>query len=262
VTETLAAQPINEILNAVGVQRIIAIDDSYAERAPVADVIIALNSVSPEVASMVLTGFEDVDFAGDIEVRDDEIRERWPSLTSERRVQILDELRSKNSEIDDTDKITKDDLESLFGERSFQALSFTEWTQRKEEIIKDKSLALLLIDEDFSKEDMSTTQGLEIAKEVLATTSAANILCVLLSHKYLRENIHSQWEQLCKAQGFDKSRFVLIPKAVIDEDPATFARLIKLATIAKPIDSLRSEMTQIVLSAFKEASQQLEEIDI
>jgi hypothetical protein len=54
----------------------------------------------------------------------------------------------------------------------------------------------------------------------------------------------------------------LIPKAVIDEDPATFARLIKLATIAKPIDSLRSEMTQIVLSAFKEASQQLEEIDI
>ena len=262
MTETLAAEPISEILNAVGVQRIIAIDDTYAEHAPVAAVINALRGVAPEVASSVFTEFEEIDFAGNVEVRDDAIRERWPSLMPERRVQILEELRAKSSETDDTDKISKDDLANLFAGWDFRALSYAEWSQQKADIIKDESLALLLIDEDFSKEGMTNTQGLEIAKEILAATSAAHVLCVLLSHKYLGEDIHGQWERLCDAQGFDKSRFVLIPKVAIDEDPATFARLIKLATIAKPIDSLRSEMTKIVLSAFKEASRELAEIDI
>ena len=262
MAELIDSAPIHGILKAVGVQRVVAIDDTYADRAPVADAIAALNQVAPEVAASVLEDFTDVDFAGDPEIRDHIIRERWGTLPHQRRSQILEELLTKSSETADTDKVAKDSLGEIFGTLDFQALSLSEWNKRKGEILQDKSLTLLLIDEDFSKESASATQGLEVVKEILASTSATNVLCALLSHKYSPDNIHGQWEQLCDANGFDKSRFVLIPKTTIEADPSAFARLIKLAAIAKPIDTLRSMTTEIVVNAVAGAREDLNKIDI
>jgi hypothetical protein len=262
VTELTEVVPIQEILDVVGVQRVVAIDDVYADKAPVADAISAINAVLPEVAAAILTELTEVDFTGDSEIRDKQIRDSWPTIQRKRKVQIIQELRAKASEIDDTDKVTKDSLETVFGARDFNPLSLEDWNASKNEILKDKSLLLILIDEDFSNEGGTQTQGLDIVREILSSTSATEVICALLSHKYSHADVHSQWQTLCAQQGFDKSRFVLIPKSTIDDDPAAFARLIKLATIAKPMDQLRAVMSEIVLTAFVEASEKLEQIDI
>src|SRR5882724_2340246 len=139
----------------------------YALNAPVADAIAAINMLEPDVAKSVIRDFSDVDvtdvdFSGDPEVRDDLLRERWGQISQEGRVQIVQELRMKSSAEDDTDKSTKDSLGRLFGTREFQTFSLKSWTAQKERVLADKNLALLLIDEDFSKEDGSPTQGLQI----------------------------------------------------------------------------------------------------
>lgn len=267
MTESQEIAAIHKILDFAGVKRVIAIDDMYALNAPVADAIAAINMLEPDVANSVFRDFSDVDvtdvdFSGDPEVRDDLLRERWGQISQERRVQIVQELRMKSSAEDDTDKSTKDSLGRLFGTREFQTFSLKSWTAQKERVLADKDLALLLIDEDFSKEDGSSTQGLQIVTEVLKSTSDSQAFCALLSHKYTIENIDSQWEKLADEQGFDKSRFVLIPKEAIDTDPAAFARLIKLATMSKPIDELRRLVTKILLESLDDARKNVEKINL
>ena len=87
-------------------------------------------------------------------------------------------------------------------------------------------------------------------------------MCGLVSHNYQPQNVHDDREKLCDEEGFDRSRFVLIPKVLIDRDVVGFASLIKLAVIAKPMDQLREKVTAILDESLTEAKNLVKKINI
>jgi hypothetical protein len=255
--------PIGELLEAAGVKRIVAVDDMYAKKAPVEDAIGEMETVLPETVVKIAPEFKNLDFDGDPIIREEKIRAQWPLLELPRRLEIIRNLRAESSGTDDTDKKTAEKLNETFGALAFTPLALSEWKVRKEAILGDKTPLLILFDEDFQKEGGHEAEGLDVVAEILGTTSAESVMCALLSHKYPRTiDVHKQWEQLCKERGFDKSRFVLIPKHYVEEDPEGFARLLKLATIAKPMDELRRIATEVVIDALARAETAMNAIDI
>jgi hypothetical protein len=258
-----APNPIGEVLEAAGVRRIVAVDDMYANKAPVEDAIGAMETVVPETVVKLAAEFKDLDFDGDSTIREEKVRAQWPSLPLDRRLEIIRNLRAESSGTDDTDKKTAEKLNETFGALNFTRLALSEWKVNKDSILGDKTPLLILFDEDFEKEGGRQTEGLDVVAEILSTTSAESVMCALLSHKYPRTtDVHQQWEQLCKDRGFDKSRFVLIPKHYVEEDPEGFARLLKLATIAKPMDELRKIATDVLIKALTTAESEMNAIDI
>ncbi len=87
-------------------------------------------------------------------------------------------------------------------------------------------------------------------------------MCGLVSHNYEPRNVHDDREKLCEEEGFDRSRFVLIPRDLADDDLTGFASLIKLAVIAKPMDQLREKVTAILYDSLQEAKAHVSKINI
>src|SRR6202041_2693797 len=146
-------------------------------------------------------------------------------------------------------------------------MSRKRWEAEKDKIFgSNKPLILLLVDEDFSKEPGgSRSDGLKIIKEVIKQGNPDVFLCGLLSHGYSASDVHQQWTELCEREGLDKSRFVLIPKWLLDEDPdglMTFLRLTKLAVLNRPADQLKQRASEILSKAQTAAAKDLSSIDI
>jgi hypothetical protein len=262
LTDSEVHVAINEFFAAAGLRRVISIDDMYGERVSVTDLISLVSALDPEVVAAVLGATSGVDLNTDEDIRNERLRKLWEGLKEEEQKSLVDELRAKTSSTDDTDLVAKKKFAELFAGHHFQGLSLQEWEQRRESILADPTPVLILVDEDFSKEGRSRTAGRPLVQEVLKITDPEKVMCGLVSHNYQPENVHDDREQLCRDEGFDRSRFVLIPKALADEDLAGFASLIKLAVVAKPMDSLRARVTEILLASLKEAESNLLRVNI
>jgi hypothetical protein len=262
LTDSEVQVALSEFFAAAGLRRVVSIDDMYGERVSITDLIGLVSSLDLEVAASVLGGTSGLDLNTDEEVRNERLRLLWEGLTDEQRKNLIDELRAKASPTDDTDLVAKKKFAELFASHEFQGLSLQEWEQRRETILAEPTPVLILVDEDFSKEGRSRTAGRPLVQEVLKNTDPEKVMCGLVSHNYQPGNVHDDREQLCADEGFDRSRFVLIPKALADEDLAGFASLIKLVVVAKPMDSLRARVTDILLASLAEAESNLRRVNI
>ncbi len=262
MTDSEIHSAIDEFFAAAGLRRVVSIDDMYGERVSVTDLISLVSALDREVAAAVLGAASGVDLNTDEEIRNERLRLFWEGLNEEQRKNLIDELRAKTSSTDDTDLVAKRKFAELFASHDFQGLSLEEWEKRRESILAETAPVLILVDEDFSKEGRSRTAGRPLVQEVLKNTDPEKVMCGLVSHNYEPRNVHDDREQLCTEEGFDRSRFVLIPKALADEDLAGFASLIKLAVVAKPMDSLRTRVTDILLASLAEAESNLRRVNI
>jgi hypothetical protein len=164
-------------------------------------------------------------------------------------------------------KGAKSALPEFFDKYNFTPMSQKRWDAEKENVFaSSKALTLLLVDEDCSKEPGGgSADGLKIIKEVVNKANPDVFLCGLLSHAYSATDIHRQWTELCEREGLDKSRFVLIPKQLLDEDPdklMTFLRLIKLAVLNRPAHQMKVRASEILKEAATAAESRLNAIDI
>jgi hypothetical protein len=261
---------IDGLFNAAGVIQVISVDDMYADEAPVDEAVaayLALEPAEPGVCAAVFGDKAGIDFRSDPAVVREQIHAFWKTIEVIQQRDILQELRSKLSQEDDVDKGAKSSMAEFFGAYDFTPLSRARWESDKEGIFKaGKALTLLLVDEDFSKESGGgRNDGLKIIKEVFATVDPKLFLCGLLSHGYSSEDIHKQWNELCVREALDKSRFVLIPKKLLDEGAdglVTFLRLVKLAILNGPAHWLKQRASKIFLESQQAAAKQLDEIDI
>ena len=124
---------------------------------------------------------------------------------------------------------------------------------------------LLMVDEDFSKEEGGTRDtGITIIREVMSAAPADKILCALLSHnpRFQIETLHESWKTLCQREGLSQSKFVLIPKKLIRDLPMAFAWLVKLALLNGRVDSLKTTARMILQAAEENAQKRLDGIDI
>lgn len=270
MTSADAITTIDNLFKLASVNHVISVDDMYSDEAPVTEAValyIKLEQTDAGVCAVVFGADSNIDFTLDSDVVREQIERFWKIIPRDRQRDILQELRSKISTEDDTDKGVKSALPQFFDKYTFTPMSLKRWEAEKEKIFgSSKALTLLLIDEDFSKEPGGTSSdGLKIIKEVVNKADPDVFLCGLLSHAYSAKDIHQQWTELCTDEGLEKSRFVLIPKELLDEDPEklmTFLRLIKLAVLNRPASHMKVRAAEILNEAAAEAAKRLDEIDI
>jgi hypothetical protein len=262
LTDEQVQRAIDHFFKAAGIKRVVSIDDMYGELPQLDEFVSLAGSLEAEVSSAVIGPDSGVNFTVDPEVRDAQLRRYWQSLDSKAGTALIDELRSKVSTKDDTDLVAKQKFAGLFVNQEFVGLSLKQWEEQKNAILSDNRPSLLLVDEDFSKEGRARDAGRPIIRELLRDTNPEQVMCGLVSHNYSPTNIHDDREQLCEEEHFDRSRFVLIPKTLADDDLAGFASLIKLAVVAKPLDTLRSKVTDILFDSLVAAGDSLKKLNI
>ncbi len=267
---------IDELFAVGGVQRVVSIDDMNGIAAPVEDALALTQKLPPDDIIAIFANYPAVTAIDDLEIRLREIRNLWQNETDDTRRLLLNRLRAKAAEIESTgsqenstevvDENTFSELPSLFAKYGLQLLSLKQWHEKQGEIItQTMPPTLFLIDEDFSKEEGGARfSGIAIIKAVMNAAPADRVLCALLTHnpRYQPENLHEAWKDLCQKQELDPSRFVLIPKKLIRDDPVGFARLVKLALLNGGVDRLKKTARDILRSAQENAHKRLNDIDI
>jgi hypothetical protein len=267
---------INELFSIAGVKRVISIDDMNAIAAPVEDALTLAQTLGPDDIKEIFGEYPAVTAVEDLEIRLSEIRKLWDNEGDDTRRVLLNRLRVRKAEsernnsegrsVEVVDENTFLELPSLFAESGLELMSLKQWRDKRDEILSPTMVpTLLMVDEDFSKEDGGTRDaGLKIIREVMNAAPADKILCALLSHnpRYQAETLHESWKTLCQTEGLSQSRFVLIPKKLIRDHPMGFAWLIKLALLNGRVDELKTMATNILRSAEENARKRLDGIDI
>lgn len=154
-------------------------------------------------------------------------------------------------------------VHALLQDHQLRTLSLAEWNSSKEQFFRaDLPKTLFLMDENFSRESASDKEGLRLIREIFQAAPEENTMCALLSHNYAVAGIHQQWSDLCEQEHLPKSRFVLIPKTLLKDDPVGFARLLKLAVLNSACTALIEMTSQLLASARNKATERLKAIDI
>lgn len=121
------------------------------------------------------------------------------------------------------------------------------------------------MDEEFKEGGRSLgNAGISIVKDVINAAPADKILCALLSHnqRYQLATLHTTWEALSRQEELSQSRFVLIPKSLLQNKPMAFAWLVKLALLNGRFDELKTLALKILEKAEDAARKRLDAIDI
>lgn len=262
--EATIIQTIDRLMDVARVTRVVSIDDMYFGDVLVAEVGGLVVEVGPAVAKTVFGTEGGIDFDSEQDVVLVQLQHAWDRLDTGSRSRIFHELRSYTTQRDKIDWSTRTALVACFGRYEFRPLSLGEWRAQQGQLVNPaKQRTLLLFDEDFSGEPGGTPNtGLQLVKEVLAVDTSEDILCGLLSHNYTMENVHDQWQRLCRDESLDPSRFVLIPKESVDRDSMGFGRLIKLTVLNGAALKLKVEASTILTTASEAAIKLLSELDI
>jgi hypothetical protein len=243
---------------------------------PVEDALALTQKLSTEEIKTIFADYPAVTAIDDLDIRLREIRKLWEQVQEDTRRFLLNRLRSQvaqSQEIDASkpstelvDENTFLELSTLFSKYGLQLLSLKLWREKQGEIISDAMPpTLFLVDEDFSKEEGGTRfSGIALIKTVMDAAPADRVLCALLTHnpRYQPETLHEAWKELCRKEGLNPSRFVLIPKKLAQNDPIGFARLVKLALLNRKVNELKGTARDILRSAQDNAHKRLNDIDI
>jgi hypothetical protein len=266
VTNTETSDILDQLFKAAGVERVISIDDEYADQFPVEDAIGLVEQLTDTVIAEVFAG-HNAALSRDADIRNREVREIWEKAETSQRRTLMYALRTRSRPADHAapeaiDEKTASVLPELFVKYGFAALSYHEWAAQKQRIILEPGpLCLILVDENFSKEGQGDHEGLAIVKEILAT-GRSGLICALLSHNYDPAKIHDDWTELCVRERLDKSKFVLISKKSLTTDLVGFARLVKLAILNGETEKLKTKALEILHAAEQSAQERVNAIDI
>jgi hypothetical protein len=262
-----AQNAIVKILEATGIRRVIALDDSYGrvESDGFEEALALANSLTAEQRGVA---FESVPRLH-VDVRavfEERFREYWQGLEEGFAGALLQTLR-KLANVSDTATLDADSqrlVTELFGSHGLTTFSSEQDWLNEEGSILDTSKTektLILFDEDLSGSGEGR-EGLELVKRILSITTADHqICCGLLSHKYQPETVTAEWDVLCLKEGLDRSRFVLIPKRFV-RDPNAFATLIKITAISRDCTELKNRTKELLEAALNAASSELEKINV
>lgn len=215
----------DELLAVTGIERVVSIDDAYAEGAEMQEVLAAVDVAEP-------TTLDEVGKLLDVETSDPDslrflLRERWGSLSVSAKqaltAQLLSpEVYSTEGKAVENDLHIATNLPNIFGTK-LEMLSLKVWKSRRAELINESMPStLLLVDLSFVDEAAGTDEGLKIITALLESEPQANIYCALLTNRYPVATIPEKWLEVCQETGLPPDKFVLIPKDIVSTDERRF----------------------------------------
>lgn len=261
-----ARTAVESILSALGVTRVVYVDDANDEGVSVEDVLAAALGLD---AALLLTAFPELgdSIPDDREVLTAKIREVWgqldPAVQSERgQAVVVAARRNDGNETDDVADVSI--LSQLIPGEKLVSLSPAQWDAQKDQLLQDskKQRTLFLFDRDFSDADGDSEGGIKIIASLLARNDTESLICGLLTHTATPETQPQQWEDLSKAHGIPRDRFVVIPKLHLSKAPILFAQTLKFAALSPDFAELKRITKEIIAAAATAAANRVEEVSI
>lgn len=256
-----ARSAIKQLFELVGIQKVVCVDDEYADTTEVGEIIGLCSELDAEEC-MKIPELQEVPFDADEDVQAEVIRSIWEDLGSSARKRVYRDLSAvANVQNDTEDAYT---LKGLLSDQDLLELSLEEWMERRMDLIAEASSigTLFLFDQDFSREGGSQTQGIGLVQDVLESVPAQGVMVGMLSHTFALSEEHDVWKTMADENDIDRDRFVLISKERLREDPVGFARMVKLTALSAKCKILKEKVAEVLGEAHTEARKRVEDINI
>lgn len=261
-----ARASVESILTALGVARVVYVDDANDESVSVEDVIAAALGLD---ATLLLTAFPELgdSIPDDQTVLTAKIREVWgrldPAVQLERgQAVVVAARRHDGNETDDVADVSI--LSQLIPEAKLVSLSPSQWDAQKDQLLQDSKTqrTLFLFDRDFSNAGGDSEGGIKIIASLLARNDTESLICGLLTHTVTPETQPQQWDALSKTHGIPRDRFVVIPKLHLSKAPIIFAQTLKFAALSPDFTELKRKTKEIIAAAATAAADRVETVSI
>lgn len=228
-----------QLLAAIGVSRIIIVDDQYAHEDLAIEDLIGIVEVLDLERRQEVPNTSGIDFSSPREIWTAALRDCWNRWDDGMRRTALDRARGLEDEEPErsttespgegtknqVDHRAAESLEEILGKMAdceYITLSLDEWTRRSGELLEDDNAAntLILFDRNFEREqDGATDHGLRLIQQVQSEKVG---YCGLISHTVPTGGEHDVWKALAQQSDLDLERFVVIAKARLTGDPPDY----------------------------------------
>ncbi|MFG2614579.1 hypothetical protein [Streptomyces anulatus] len=263
-----------ELLTLAQVDRIISVDDWYAERQDDGeDVFAALASGLLQMADLqkvaeTIPSLEvDEDPATPPELVADDVKRVWGALNEAERAQIRSAV-DKGFDSDPLELSPEEDepaaanlRELLADSREFLTFSLFSWREQRSSLLNDGKSTLILFDRDFSTEGASEDAG-EQEVAALLRDAPESWRIGLLTHTVADADAEIEvWKALAKKFDADSSRFLVIAKGHLAVSQAGFPRMLKLTLLAPALERMQQSLAVAVKGTWGEAIARVGDID-
>jgi hypothetical protein len=257
-----ATAAINHLFDTLSIQRVISVDDLYAEE-HTPDDLIGLLTATPAAAANI-PEIKDLDLTVDTDIWADRLRTVWDGLPTERQITILQQVRGATDDNQELDKMVGGVLAQLFTKYEFRPLTLAQWQTEKSTLLDPTTMpsTVVLFDQSFTKEGGTETAGLGLIQDAYALCQHHGLLCGLLSQNYTIEQEFEGWQQLSRDHHLEAHQFVLIAKERLQGRLIGFATQIKLTVLNQQCNDLKQEAIKVLASAHEQAGEQLRAMNI
>ncbi|MGW1022863.1 hypothetical protein ACWD4J_03965 [Streptomyces sp. NPDC002577] len=263
-----------ELLSLAQVERVICVDDWYAEREDDGEGVLAaladglLLPADLEQIAETVPGLELLrDPSVPAELVVDEVRGVWASLDASKREAVRNvvdgRLGPDSPEISgEYDAPSAACLRHLLADsRDFLTLSLADWRERRSGLLADGKSTLILFDRDFSREGASETAG-EEQISLLLRDAPESWRIGLLTHTVPDADAEVEvWKTLARQFDADSSRFLVIAKGRLSVSPEGFPRMLKLTLLAPALERMQQSLATAVSGTWADAIGKVGEID-
>jgi hypothetical protein len=263
-----------ELLEIAQVERVICVDDWYAEKEDNGEAVLAAlagNALLPAdlmaIADVVPEATLLRDPSTPAELLVDEVQGVWASLDDDRRKAIHHVVDSRLGPDGvgapgEEDEPAAACLRALLADASeFLTLSLSEWRKKRSSLLTDGKSTLVLFDRDFSREGASQTAG-EEQIALLLDDAPETWRIGLLTHTVSADDAEIEtWKTLSQKFGADSSRFLVIAKGRLSVSPDGFPRMLKLTLLAPALERLQDRLAEAVNGTWVEAIEKVGGID-
>ena len=261
-----AQQAVGRILSALGVKRVIFVDDESSIEATLENALAAVENLSADELRGLIPEFGST-IPDDVDVRKQKFRDLWGTwggaVQHDRCEAILATARLKSGGGTD-DPADATVLNEVIPGSILLTLTPSQWDSSRAGILLENSKqpTLFLFDQDLSKGGGDREGGIKIIASLLAGDSGGTLICGLLTHTATPENQLEKWDELSHAYGVDRDRFIVIPKQWLSKDPLVFAQMLKLVTLAPDFTAMKEKVRGITAEAATTAASKVEKITI
>jgi len=261
-----ARTAVESILTALGVARVVYVDDANDGAVSLEEFIIAAISLDEKELIGVLPEIGEV-IPEDQDVLRQKLRDVWGKLdanTQAKRAKAVLVAARRNDSNEADDVADASILSELIPRERLVSVSPLQWEAQKERLLRDSKdqRTLFLFDRDFSEAGGDSDGGIKIIASLLARNDTESLICGLLTHTVTPETQTQQWGELSSKYGIPKDRFVVIPKLHLSKAPIIFAQTLKFATLSPDFAELKRKTKEIIAEAASVAASRVEKVSI
>lgn len=263
-----------ELLQYSNIARVVCVDDCYLPPSrSVDEVVSAINAgtLDQEDLQTIASFSPNLDQLGEPDlpaaVAASLLQDGWSSLGAAQQEEIFVVLDARieaptldEAPIQDVDAASR--LRALLGRPdSYLTLTLQEWRTRKADLLSDKKSTLIFFDRDFSREGATSSAGEDEVRALLSQLPD-NWRVGLLTHTVVNSDDEFEtWVSLNDKFEDNSSRFLVIAKGRLAENPQDFPRMLKLTLLAPALDEMKRHVQDAVESAWKQARKDTYAID-